>query len=53
MFEFLRMVPIYPLSLLRPQHELALEVLALRHQITVLKRRTQLRSCARGTDVFG
>src|SRR6266851_1131163 len=40
MFEFLRMVLIYPLSLLRPQHELAMEILALRHQITVLKRRT-------------
>src|SRR5258707_5877582 len=39
MFEFLRMVLIYPLSLLRPQHELAMEILALRHQITVLKRR--------------
>ncbi len=40
MFEFLRMVLIYPWSLLRPQHELALEVLALRHQIMVLKRQT-------------
>ena len=39
MFEFLRMVLIYPLSLLRPQHELAMEILALRHQIMVLKRR--------------
>ena len=38
MFEFLRMVLIYPQSLLRPRHELALEVLALRHQIIVLKR---------------
>lgn len=41
MFEFLQMVLIYPLSLLRPQHELAMEVLALRHQIMVLKRPTQ------------
>jgi len=32
------MVLIYPWSLLRPRHELALEVLALRHQIIVLKR---------------
>src|ERR1035437_3903560 len=40
MFELLRMVLIYPWSLLRPQHELAMEVLALRHQITVLKRQT-------------
>src|ERR1035441_7726274 len=39
MFEFLRMVLIYPQSLLRPRHELALEILALRHQIIVLKRR--------------
>src|ERR1035438_4054921 len=38
MFELLRMVLIYPWSLLRPRHELALEVLALRHQIMVLKR---------------
>jgi len=30
----------YPLSWLRPKHQLALEVLALRHQITVLKRQT-------------
>src|SRR5262245_29461055 len=40
MFEVLRMVLIYPWSLMRPQHELAMQVLALRHQITVLKRRT-------------
>jgi len=39
MFEFLRVVLMYPISLLRPQHELAMEILALRHQITVLKRR--------------
>jgi putative transposase len=38
MFEFFRMVLIYPWSLLRPRHELALEILALRHQIIVLKR---------------
>src|ERR1039458_5176824 len=38
MFEFLRMVLFHPQSLLRPRHELALEVLALRHQIIVLKR---------------
>src|SRR5258708_39959916 len=30
----------YPLSWFRPKHQLALEVLALRHQITVLKRQT-------------
>jgi len=30
----------YLLSLFRPQHELALEVLALRHQLMVLKRQT-------------
>ena len=40
MFEFLWTVLIYPRSLLRSQHELAMEVLALRHQITVLKRVT-------------
>jgi len=40
MFEILWMVLIYPLSWLRPKHQLALEVLALRHQITVLKRQT-------------
>src|SRR6266567_7377689 len=40
MFELLRIVLIYPWSLLGRRHEVALEVLALRHQITVLKRRT-------------
>jgi putative transposase len=30
----------YPLSLFRPKHQLALEVLALRQQIMVLKRQT-------------
>jgi hypothetical protein len=40
MFEILWTVLIYPRSLLRSQHELAVEVLALRHQITVLNRRT-------------
>jgi putative transposase len=40
MFEILWMVLIYPMSFFRRQHELALEVLALRHQITVLKRQT-------------
>jgi hypothetical protein len=40
MFEFLRMVLIYPSSVFRPQHELAMEVLALRHQVLMLKRRT-------------
>jgi hypothetical protein len=39
-FEFFRIVLPYRWSLLGPQHELAMEVLALRHQITVLKRRT-------------
>jgi len=38
MFEILWTVLIYPRFLLRSQHELAMEVLALRHQITVLKR---------------
>lgn len=37
-FDFLWIVLRYPWSLFRPQQELALEVLALRHQITVLKR---------------
>ncbi len=41
MFEFFRMVLIYSWSRLRPRHELAMEVLALRHQITVLKRRAR------------
>ena len=40
MFEILWTILIYPRSRLRSQHELAMEVLALRHQITVLKRRT-------------
>ena len=40
MFEFLRIVLIYPWSLLRRRHELAMEALALRHQIMVLKRQT-------------
>src|SRR6266478_3045165 len=40
MFELLRIVLIYPWSLLGRRHEVALEVLALRHQIKVLKRRT-------------
>ena len=35
MFEILRTILIYPRSWLRSQHELAMEVLALRHQITV------------------
>jgi hypothetical protein len=39
MFEILWTVLIYPRSLLRSQHQLAKEVLALRHQITALKRR--------------
>ena len=39
MFEILWTVLIYPRSLLRSQHELPMEILALRHQITVLKRR--------------
>jgi transposase InsO family protein len=39
MFEILWTVLIYPRSLFRSQHELAMEVLALRHQIMVLKRR--------------
>jgi transposase InsO family protein len=38
MFEMLRLVLIYSFSVIRSQHELAMEVLALRHQITVLKR---------------
>ena len=50
MFELLWTVLIYPLSLLRPQHELAKEVLALRHQITVFKRRTH-RPKLRSEDV--
>jgi len=41
MFELLWMVLIYPRSILRPQHELALEVLALRHQLMVLNRQTR------------
>ena len=40
MFEILWMVLSYPMSFFRPRQELALEVLALRHQITVLKRQT-------------
>jgi len=40
MFETLWMVLVCPLSWLRPKHQLALEILALRHQITVLRRQT-------------
>ncbi len=39
MFEILWIILIYVRSLLRSQHELALEALTLRHQIMVLKRR--------------
>lgn len=51
MFEILWTILIYPRSLLRSQHELAMEVLARRHQITVLKRpahRPKLRPWDRG-----
>jgi hypothetical protein len=37
MFEILCMVLIDTLSWLRPKHQLVLKILALRHQITVLK----------------
>jgi hypothetical protein len=40
-FEILYMLLIYPLSWLRPKHQLALEVSALRHQITVLNLQTR------------
>jgi hypothetical protein len=40
MFEILWVVLSYPMSFLRPRHELALGVLALRHPITVLQRQT-------------
>jgi putative transposase len=40
MFAIISALFSYPLSWLRPQHELALEVLALRHQLSVLKRQT-------------
>lgn len=36
MLAFLWIVLTYPLSFFQPRHELALEVLALRHQIMVL-----------------
>src|SRR6266853_4931442 len=41
MFELLRIVLIYPWSLLGRRHEVALEVLALRHQLIVLNRQTR------------
>jgi hypothetical protein len=37
MFTFVSALLCYPLSWLCPKHELALETLALQHQITVLK----------------
>ena len=40
MFAIVAVLLRYPLSWLRPKHELALEILALRHQITVLTRQT-------------
>src|SRR6266568_9122468 len=40
MLAILWIVLTYPFSFLRPQHDLALEVLALRHQLMVLKRQT-------------
>lgn len=41
MFAIVSVLLSYPSSWLRPKHQLALEVLALRHQITVLKRQTR------------
>ena len=41
MFSILQIVLSYPFSLLRPRHNLAMEVLALRHQVVVLKRQTR------------
>jgi putative transposase len=41
MFAIVAALPRYLLSWLRPKHQLALEVLALRHQLTVLKRQTR------------
>ncbi|MGO8930347.1 MAG: integrase core domain-containing protein [Limisphaerales bacterium] len=40
MFAIVSALMHYPLSWFRPKHQLALEVLALRHQITVLSRQT-------------
>jgi len=40
MFAIVSALLSYPLSWFRPKHQLALEVLALRHQILVLKRQT-------------
>ena len=41
MFAILSALLCYPLSWLRSKHQLALEVIALRHQITVLRRQTR------------
>jgi hypothetical protein len=38
MFAILWIVLTYPLSFCRPRHDLALEILALRHQLSVLQR---------------
>ena len=40
MFAIVAALLSYPLSWFRPKHQLALEVLALRHQLLVLKRQT-------------
>jgi hypothetical protein len=41
MFEILWTVLTYPSALLRAKHQLALEILALKHQIMVLNRQTR------------
>ncbi len=40
MLAILWIVLTYPFSFFRPRHDLALEVLGLRHQLMVLKRQT-------------
>ena len=41
MLAILWIVLTYPFSFFRPRHDLALEVLALRHQLMVFKRQTR------------
>ena len=52
MFAFAFALLSYSLSLFRPKHQLALEILALRHQIMVLKRQTPRPKLRRSDSCF-
>ena len=53
MLAILWIVATYPFSFLRPRHDLALEVLALRHQLLVLKRQAASPSSTSLTGISG